>query len=355
MIRCLLSALIGLVVFSAPVHAREDEAIRFELPETVELAMIVAVVSNLDKDGQSVRREGDYAEQVLAHFGTHIDHPVFAALGDSFNLPRLAGNAADFAFNKNGEIVEIDASGSIWGDAEGDLFRRYLPLLKDFAETSDFLNFYESQRSVYEGGLEAMRARTDSAPMSNWLEANFTARPGPMQIIVSPLIGGHNWTTLFKPQTRIWVRPPDASEDLSQMSDYDRVKHASWVFTELDHSFVNPATKEILSQVEPGFHNLDVWTRTGSSAQDYASAELQFNEYMTWAVYLMFAVDQLPAEDFATLKQDIVSVMVEGRGFVAFEIFAETAVRFYSEEGLTAEQIMPMMAAWAQGYAAALD
>ena len=353
MYRAFIAFLVSLTLFAPLVHAQDEGSISVELPEAVELAMIVAALSELDRGGQSINRESRYAEAVEAHFAPHMEHAIFDALGDQFNLPRLAGNAADFVFGDAGNLIERDTSGSIWGDAQGDLFRRHLALLEDFAAESEFLAFYRNQRPTYAAGISAVSDGTDGAAMTQWLEANFTARPGPMQIIVSPLVGNLNWTTLFKPQTRMWVAPPSNVRPTAELSDYDRVREAYSVFTELDHSYVNPATSRILDQVEPAFQDLTIWTRPGSSAAIYSTAELQFNEYMTWTVYLMYAFDQLPQESFQLLREEFVSFMVEQRGFIAFESFADAALERYADGEVTAEDVMPFIAAWAHGYAPA--
>lgn len=352
MIRFFISAIIAIQSYGLGASGIAQDNVRIELPQTVELSMVVAVISDLDSDGDTVRRSGPYYESVEAYFEAYSDHPFFEALGDNFNLPRLAGNAADFAFNDDGAIIEIDASGSLWKDSDGDLFRRHRELLEDFARQSDFLDFYENHRPEYAQGIDSVARRTNSAAMTRWLEDNFTARPGPMQIIVSPLIYGLNWTTLHKPQTRMWVAPLEArSED--EISDYDRIIEAYAVFTELDHSYVNPVTSRMMDLVEPGFEDLSVWAAEGSSAQTYPTPELQFNEYMTWAVYLMYARDALNDEDYGRLEQIFVSYMSDSRGFIAFADFNREAIRLFAEEGLTGEAIMPEMARWADAYASA--
>lgn len=110
-----LLGLVGWVVWAPWSLAQTREAVSVELPERVELAMIVAVISDLDPDGQMIRPNGPYVEAVEARFSSYADHAVFDALGADFNLPRLAGNAADFAFNEDGDLIETDGTGSIWG------------------------------------------------------------------------------------------------------------------------------------------------------------------------------------------------------------------------------------------------
>jgi hypothetical protein len=174
--------------------------------------------------------------------------------------------------------------------------------------------------------------------MRRWLEKNFSARPGPMKIIISPLIGGLNWTTLYKAETRMWLAPPKI--DSEQVSQYQKILSAYSIFTELDHSYVNPFTKVIMQNVEKMFADIDDWATKNTGASDYSTPELQFNEYMTWSVYLMYASDRLNDEDFAKLNSAIVKFMSDQRGFKKFSEFNNKALDLYRSRQISAEQVM---------------
>lgn len=313
------------------------------LPETVELALVVAGMTPLARDNNNViNREGAYFEAVEEHFGEHADHPLIAALGADFNLPRLVGNAADFGFDQTGELIEVDNSGSLWGDSENDLFRLHIALIADFARQSGFRKFFSNHQTVYRELVDRTDAAIDIERMRCWLEANFTAVPGKSYVHVSPLMANFHWTTLYKPEHRLWVSGAPAS---GLDDELDRMLYGRAIFTELDHPFVNPVTAQHSSAVEAAFEKSGIWL-TERAGEYYPSGELQFNEYMTFAVFLMFAADHLTMPDFEELKEDVVSMMAERRGFIAFEAFAEEALLRYRSDGAIAEALIPALIEW---------
>jgi len=67
---------------------------------------------------------------------------------------------------------------------------------------------------------------------------------------------------------------------------------------------------------------------------------------MTWAAFLLYAAERLPAEEFNRLKEETVSVMVKGRGFRAFGVFADKAISLRNGSGRRVEAIIPDLVAW---------
>jgi len=320
------------------------------LPETVELALVVSALSELGREnGQQIDRSGAYFQEVEAHFAEFADQPAVTSLSADFNLPRLAGNAADFAFDSDGRLLEVDSSGSLWNDAEGDLFRKMRSDLEAFAQASDFRGFYEKHRDEYAVLIEATEAMINSDDMQNWLEAEFSARPGPPRVIVSPLMAGLNWTTLFKTEQRIWIKAPNPSFAASG-SSLDRMRFAQWVFTEVDHAYVNPSTAKLTDEIAVAFANTPFWA-SSEAATNYPTAELQFNEYMTWAVFLLYASDNLAPDEFITLKEEVFRTMVAGRGFRAFEAFADQAMLLRERSNTSVEKTIPSLMQWSRAYA----
>jgi len=322
---------------------REDAFV--SLPPTVELALVVASLTDLGREkGRQIRRDTPYYSAVEAHFRAYADMGAVAGLPDGFNLPRLVGNAADFAFDRKGRIVEVDRSGSLWKDAEGDLFRRMRQELEEFADASGFMSFYEKHRDDYAALIEATDQMVDPQDMRAWLEAEFSARPGPARIIVSPLMAGFHWTTLYKSEQRIWIKPPDPAA-VAAVSPVDRMRFVRSVFTEVDHSYVNPVTEAMEAEIAAAFRETARWATT-QAAENYPTAELQFNEYMTWAAFLLYAAERLSADEFIGLKEGTVSVMVKGRGFRAFGVFADKAIELRESSGRRVEAIIPDLVAW---------
>lgn len=317
------------------------------LPPTVELALIVASLTDLGRDsGQQIDRATPYYSDVEAHFRDYAEMSAVADLSDGFNLPRLVGNAADFAFDSGGRIVETDRSGSLWKDAEGDLFRRMHQDLEAFAEASGFRSFYEEHRDDYDVLIRATHAMVDPHDMRGWLEDEFSARPGSPLIIVSPLMRYLHWTTLYKSQQRIWLKAPDP-DAVAGASAFDRMRFARSVFTEVDHAYVNPVSETMKAEVAAAFGETARWA-TAQAAANYPTAELQFNEYMTWAVFLLYAAERLDVDDFNRLKEQTVAVMVRGRGFRAFDAFADKAIALRKSSDRKVEEMMPDLIAWSR-------
>lgn len=87
--------------------------------------------------------------------------------------------------------------------------------------------------------------------------------------------------------------------------------------------YVNPATTAHLGEVDKVISPLANWA-SPAAAEQYPSAELIFNEYMTWATFLEYARDHLDAQQFAALQQRIVAFMEERRGFTRFRFVCDT-------------------------------
>jgi len=315
------------------------------LPPTVELALVVASLTDLGRqEGRQIRRDTPYYSAVEAHFRAYADMGAVASLPDGFNLPRLVGNAADFDFDGDGRIVEVDQTGSLWKDAEGDLFRWLRKDLEKFADASGFVSFYEDHRDDYAVLIAATREMVDPQDVRAWLEAEFSARPGPVRIIVSPLMAGFNWTTLYKREQRIWIKPPDPAA-VAAASSVDRMRFVRSVFTEVDHSYVNPVTETLEAEIAAAFRETARWATT-QAAENYPTAELQFNEYMTWAAFLLYAAERLSEDEFIHLKKETVSVMVNGRGFREFDVFVDQAIELRNRSGRSIEAMIPDLVAW---------
>jgi hypothetical protein len=342
-----LAAALGIVLCHQAAQA--SDALRDDgfvsVPPTVELALVVASLSDLGRqEGRQIQRDTPYYSAVEAHFRAYADMDAVAGLPDGFSLPRLVGNAADFAFDRNGRIVEVDRTGSLWKDAEGDLFRRMREDLEEFADASGFMSFYEDHRDDYAALIAATGEMVDPQDIRAWLEAEFSARPGPARIIVSPLMAGFNWTTLYKSEQRIWIKPPDPAA-VAAASRVERMRFVRSVFTEIDHSYVNPVTEAMEADIAAAFQETLRWATT-QAAENYPTAELQFNEYMTWAAFLLYAAERLPADGFTRLKEETVSVMVKGRGFLAFDVFADRAIALRNSSGRRVEALIPELVAW---------
>lgn len=328
---------------SGPINKNNKVVV---ISETVELALVIASLTSLDnKTNNSIDRSTDYFKSIEKYFSAYKTHPIITTLSSSYNLPRLVGNAADYSFNKNGNLIKVDSSGSLWKDEENNLFSKHLNLIQDFAQKSNFRAFFNSHKQLYTSSINRTRKAIDEKDMLLWLEANFAVKAKPVKIFISPLMSGFNWTTVFKPEQRIWIWIPYESEVANSMK---RLNYARAIFTEIDHGYVNPVTAQNLKKLENAFSNLNVWANE-NGIENYPSAELIFNEYMTWALFLMYAQSKAPSEEFKVLKDKVIAVMEKRRGFVKFGIFTEECLRLYNT-GTKGKNIQLKMIQWASKY-----
>jgi hypothetical protein len=119
------------------------------------------------------------------------------------------------------------------------------------------------------------------------------------------------------------------------------------VFTEIDHNYVNPVTDRFVRRVNKVFAELDAWNRQDS----YRSPYRTFNEYMTWAVFMLYCHDTLDDRGLLQKVNDrVVNTMVDSRKFVRFREFSEKLLELYEEreETQTLVGLYPRILDWAE-------
>lgn len=291
----------------------------FVVHEPTEIAWIIAALSPLGRDGSgAIRRDTPYFAAIERWFAHATTHPVVAALGSDFNLPRFVGNAAEYRFQADGALVQVPSATPLWDDAEGDLFTKYRLDIEGFSKSSNARGFLKREVSTLAAADRALRTAVDMTDIKAWLEAQFTERPAPIQLLVSPLTGGWNWTNLGGAKPRVWVPEPKAD---SLDSPVKRFGVVASVFTEVDHIYINPVTRSYALEVATAFEKSKGWA-TEQAWSDYNTAELVFNEYLTWGVFLEYARSRLGTIDFQALSLQVVRFMEDRRGFVRFGNFA---------------------------------
>lgn len=306
--------------------------------ETTELAWIVAGLTPLARDSDDLNRTTEYWRAAERWFRPFVDHPAVTVLGKDFSLPRLIGNAANYRFTRTGGLRRIPGSRPMWNEPDSDLFTMNLAKLEDFVRKSRAREFLRMQAPVLQASRAEMYRIHDIGDMQAWLEQQFTARPGTMQVYVSPVTGGFNFTNLdpITPRLWVWTAPRPASE-------YDRFRIVRAVFTEVDHNYVNPATARLPPVAYDFMTTANGWT-TEAGWNNYPSQELVLNEYMTWAVFLGYAQRRMQASEFERIKQNTRAIM-ERRGFPRFGVFADALLMRNATSTRSLEEIYPAFVA----------
>jgi hypothetical protein len=114
------------------------------------------------------------------------------------------------------------------------------------------------------------------------------------------------------------------------------------LFTETDHGFVNPVTSAYGAQVRASF-DVKKWdTGSGYDKSEFST----FNEYMTWAVYDLFAYRYFVTQ--APLVCQNWAMQNESRGFLASRLFNNKLRELYEKrkKGQTVRDLYPALLAW---------
>lgn len=329
--RQLSGALIALTALPAAAQSARKPTVITHVP--TEMAWILAGLSPLAQRGDSLRRDTPYWRAAESWFAPVAQHRALVALGADFNLPRLIGNAANYELYESSRLIRSPTGRPMWSDERGDLFTRHLSEIEAFAREGRARTFLADQRDILEAVRATLAHAVNLADMQSWLEAQFLARPAPMQVFVSPVTGGWNFTNLDPMTPRLWVPaigPPQ--------SDYARFAAVRSIFTEMDHNYVNPATSRLDPSTFAFMTATNGWA-TAEAWSAYGSCELVVNEHMTFAAFLAYAKDRITGEGLAR-TETVTRRMMERRGFQRFGAFAD-AVMYAREHGDTLEALYP--------------
>lgn len=337
----------------APRPYEPDPAVetRVVVPEVYELANVAIAISDYGIEAPwAVEKEGAYYERVLERFRAHSDHALIRVID-----PAIAGsyrdyygfreNAFSYRYDDDGHIVHGGEHFDVWSP---DLFTRHLDLVEDFARTSGFREFHAAERETYAGLVERYREMVDLPAMAGWLHARFPGRRMDRYTVVfSPLIRGSHSTRNFarggEREAVMFIAGPGLTlGDVGEAAR--RGLHERVVFTEIDHNYVDAVTAAFQPQVGRVFSDWRAW----NTGEGYASPALTFNEYMTWAVFTLYAADTYAVDTFRDVNRRTERQMVRSRGFTRYREFNRELLRLYREfEPATVSELYGPILEWA--------
>jgi hypothetical protein len=338
---------IGYAAYSSEYVEENRGKVIVEIPEVYELANVIIAISDHGQHSFQVHREGDYYEKVMKHFGSFTGHRIVAEHVFTREWSRYIGfrtNSYCYVFDDD----DIKPCGIYRKSAWRDTFKPRIDLVEDFARASRFRDFYRDNMSYYQEQIDKYNREVPIKQMWQWLEQRFPARYDCYRVVLSPLLGGTHSTQYFEGndfrETVMFVEMGPILE--GQIDGSKRMLTTRIVFTEIDHNYVNPVTDQFRGRVNKVFADLDAWNRQDS----YRSPYKTFNEYMTWAVYMLYCHDTL---DDGELLQDVndrvVNTMVDSREFIRFREFNEKLLQLYREQGevQTLVGLYPKILDWA--------
>ena len=224
------------------------------LPQ-VELISIVQTISQyptifgflLTKDSSA------YKTDVINHFGTYKNHPAILMFNRLSMQPKMLNFSApsnimlytDENFNLR-EDIELD--DFVIGRAGGiDSLKLFLNLLKDFANQSDFNNFYKDHSNFYSNLVENTIGNLGTINYVTEIESFYGKRQKSYNIVLVPLysfVGFGNSLLCFDNMREVYntMGPKMLLDNIPFFGDENYLKYM--IRHEFSHPFVNPLTEK---------------------------------------------------------------------------------------------------------------
>lgn len=330
-----------------------------EIPEVYELVnILLSLTPTFQKDSGIVSRQPPYYQRVNQHFAPFAQEPAVTLMDSLVRAGRyfdIKTDAYSFEFDKQDRLIRSTVYDRInWGRTNSLL--PFITRLQKFADKAGFRRFYQENRPIYNAQIKAYRDSLKTGEMVTWLNRNFPGtRYNAFKIIWSPLVGNNQSANWFKDngfsEMQAHVNFPYQAvtrlDSLSSLSN--QVKRGNIVFTEINHSFINPEGErsQYSDGINSAFANLPTWAE-GVALKNYGNPYLCFNEYMNWGLVSLRYVDYADGKDMEKLFTNLESRMVKYRGFRRFAEFNRFLVKIYQSRkpGTTVAELYPQIVSW---------
>lgn len=320
-----------------------------EIPEVSELVnIIMALHKDAENEDNMFDVSTEYYQRVKEYFKESITHPMIDSVHNNINTITLLEehninvfssesynfyydlkmNACSYYFDENGIITH---NGAVKNFRGGDnLVNKYLNLIQDFSDKSNFRQFYKDNKTYYDSLISTYLRLNPIQKMQNWLNDKFEFSYGSYVIYFSPLVNGAHSARFFNKgdfkQAFMFVCAIEPNLKVSPIED--EIMSGRPLFTEIDHSYVNPLSDKHMEKIKHAFSNRKKWA-IGEITDSYHDEYMVFNEYMTFAIYSLYLFDNYPEENLYKYLPYLENQMVESRGFINFKDFNRELLKKY--------------------------
>ncbi len=349
--------------FSKDYIEKNDRKVNFEIPEVYELANIIWTLSPKGQSAENLNKYSKYYSKVYDYFKPYLNHKLFKDLDSSVkdyydSYYDFRENSLAFAFDKQ-KIVRKEPYFYVMGsDYEnfGSLFQKLIPQIEDFAKISNFQGFFKANLPYYQESIKKQKKLMPVQKMWDWLENNFDNKYNSYKVVYSPLIDATHSTQNFNTfleggkgrfqETVMFVCGPEIFENSKTTNSKEQEGLASgFVFTEIDHNYVNQLSYKYQKQINSIFDKRDIWTGANGDTDKYGNPSSVFNEYMTHAVFCIYVRDNYDEQTANKIIRNRVSLMVEHRKYIKFKEFNDKLLSLSS--GRKAKDLYSDILNWA--------
>ncbi len=332
-------------VFSDQYIQEHTERISFQVPETYELANVILYLTECSNITNNHPTKTNYSKLVNEHFASFKNHPIIKILNR-----KCTGNnhwSTYYGFRENSICFEFDKNGFLrystpykhawWDNSEirGGEFRNLLYLIQDFSDKSRFREFYSVNQEYYLSLQKRQKELQPITRMWEWLEKEFPQKYDHYKIVFSPLIeGSHSTQKFYKgnfkdPIYQECIMFVNSSESIDSNSDYSEELRkgllSGIVFTEIDHNYVNPTSRQNIQMIKELIIDKDKWA-TVEVQQNYRSEYAIFNEYMTHSLFCLYITENYTEKVKHKIIEKRIELM-ESRGFPKFKDFNNILIK----------------------------
>ncbi len=308
-----------------------------EIPEVQELVhIVIALTPRGINDSDLVEHRTSYYKEVMNYFSAFKSHLLVESVEKLIRTSiskyaKLKMSSCNYYFKNNNIIKDTLIENIGWDNT--NYTKKILHSLEDFAYKSNFRAFYKSHQPYYDSLIQAQKKLVPLVKQWKWLENNFPEKYHSYRIIFSCLANGSHSTARFEgnnfKQMMMFICPPFQYPNFSESINEALISKI--VFTEVDHNYINPISAEYMDEVNTAFAKRLIWTKGGNS-NDYNSPYAVFNEYMTFAVFLLYCHDIYQEIDYKLIKAKTEFQVSNLRGFINFKAFNESLLLFYLEK-----------------------
>lgn len=326
--------------------------------EVFELAHVILALTPF---ADRTVRDDAYARDVEAWFGSFRDHPLIEELSQVepdnyawYNSFRL--NSYLYCFD--GEWVFLrscEPLSHIYGRVANQ-FVQHAELIVDFVWDTDYRTFFAEHEAYYEQLEGDFRARVPLEEMWAWLEERYPTRVDRYEIVFPAAgYGVHHTNAVDYGDFLVGYL---FLEHVSHLPEDEIYRAHRMVFTELDHRYDSPISKsdeyeykELLNGKD--LFGAELWVDRERLGRSYAWGSQVFAEYMTWAMFELWAAEHYDQATLAKVHEDVTTIMVDQRGFLRYEDFAAELKRLYAaREGMSMLPLYDDLIEWGRRYVA---
>lgn len=326
----------GITEFTPQFIKTQKGKSEFLVPEVKELVhVLMALTPTGLRDSNLVNHQTPYYKKVLEQFGGYQNEPVVQDIekllsASWINYYNLSMNALRYYFDKNNLKTDPTYYQMGFGTNNFEALQKLIPAINDFAKKTNFRAFFKKNQAYYEAQKRTLTSQMPIRQQWDWLERHFPERYAHYRVVFSPLIRGSHAAQRFNDgnfqQCMIFICGPVASPNPNPNVEEGLMTRIA--FTEFDHNYVNPVSDKYVAKINDAFGVLDKWV-LAEVKSSYGNAYSVFNEYMTWAVFSLYASERFSAKNFQEINAITENLMVRGRGFTKFREFNQKLLQLY--------------------------